>query len=141
MGATKKIEDYSGYGECNSIDKNIYVLHASQPSKNINNYTDLNIFRKKYKNYKLFFIITTRYYDISCLSMKKRFNWNKQNLTKTKNILEEILKSNEKTFIWNYETMLYFGNIYFDQLSNFVECKLDNKIYPEIIDGNFKYLK
>ena len=61
------------------------------------------------------------------------------NMLQSKLILSEIIKSNEKYFIWNYETMLYLNEVYFDLLYDFVEGI--NKHYPKLKDGNINYMK
>ena len=42
-------------------------------------------------------------------------------------------------FIWNYETMLYLNEAYFDLLYDFVGGI--NKHYPKLVDGNMNYMK
>ncbi len=91
----------------------------------------------------LYFIVTTRYAEFSNLSKKTRFKRSEKdinnNMLQSKLILSEIIKSNEKYFIWNYETMLYLNEVYFDLLYDFVEGI--NKHYSNVKDGNIKYIK
>lgn len=141
VGATKNINDWSGKGYCKSINPNIKILHRSQPFLNANQYCTLKQFQEEIPDMKLYFILTTRYHPFSALSKKKRFGRTEEdiinNLAKSKSILNEIIKSKENYFIWNYETMLYLNETYFDLLYNFVEGT--NKYYPKIQDGNLAY--
>ena len=143
VGATKNINDWNGHGYCKSLKPNIKILHRSQPSGNANRFTTLKQIKEECKEMDLYFILTTRYHECSNLSKVNRFKRSEKdiinNMEKSKSILSEIIKSNEKYFIWNYETMLYLNEIYFDLLYNFVEGI--NKHYPKIKDGNIKYLK
>ena len=142
LGATKNFNDWSGYGYCSSIRSDIKILHRSQPFEKVNQYFTLQQFKEEFKGMDLYFILTTRYIQFSNISKKNRFNrTNKDiinNLYKSKSILSEIIKSNEKYFIWNYETMLYLNEVYFDLLYKFIGGI--NKFYPKIKDGNIKYL-
>ena len=142
LGATKNINDWNGFGRCKSIVPNIEVLHRSQPSGPFK-YTTLKEFKNEYRGAKLYFILTTRYHEFSNLSKIRRFKRCKQdiefNMAHSKLILSEIIKSKEKYFIWNYETMLYLNENYFDILYDFLEVSKRN--YPKIKDGNIKYFK
>lgn len=148
LGATKNIDDWTGKGFCNSINKNIEILHRSQPSNKADEYFNLENFqklKKKYENCEIYFIITTRYHLISGLSKKKRFNRTNNeisdNLIESKKILGKIIKSKEKFFIWNYETMIYLKEHYFDLLFKFLKHNNEFFSYPKVKDGNFKYIK
>ena len=143
VGATNNINDWSGYGYCKSLKPNIKILHRSQPWGNANQYFTLKQFKEEFKEMDLYFILTTRYTQFSNLSKIKRFGRTKKdidnNMLQSKLILSEIIKSNEKYFIWNYETMLYLNEVYFDLLYDFVEGI--NKHYPKLKDGNINYMK
>ena len=143
LGATKNIDDWNGYGYCNSIKSDIKILHRSQPWGGRNKYFTLQQFNEEFKGMDLYFILTTRYQEFSNISKKSRFNSSDKdivnNLSQSKFILSEIIESNEKYFIWNYETMLYLNEVYFDLLYNFIGSSI--KHYPKCIDGNIKYIK
>jgi hypothetical protein len=143
VGATKNIDDWNGYGYCKSLKPNIKILHRSQPFQSENKYFTLKQFKEEFKGMELYFILTTRYHEFSNLSKKKRFNRSNKdidnNMSQSKLILSEIIKSNEKYIIWNYETMLYLNEVYFDLLYDFVEGI--NKHYPKVKDGNINYMK
>ena len=53
-----------------------------------------------------------------------------------KSIISDIVKSGEKYFIWNYETMVYLSDVYFNLLYDFLEIDSNNRKYPEVINGN-----
>lgn len=143
IGATKNVNDWKGYGYCNSILPNVRVLHRSIPYCISEKYSTLSDLKKEFSGYKLYFIVTTRYHIISNLSKRERFGKNneqiKNNLILSKQIVSEIIKSDEEYFIWNYETMLYLGRAYFDLLYKFL--KVNTTFYPLLKDGNLKYLK
>ena len=143
VGATTNIDDWNGHGYCNSLKPNIKILHRSQPSRKANNYCTLKQFKEEFKGMDLYFILTTRYHEFSNLSKIKRFKRTNEeivnNMAQSKLILSEIIKSNEKYIIWNYETMLHLNEVYFDLLYDFV--KGIKKYYPKIKDGNINYIK
>jgi hypothetical protein len=154
LGETKDMNEWGGYGFCKKqkIDENtinetndIIILHRSQPYLQHDKYCDLNEFKELFKDYELFFILCTRYHVISNHSKKHRFQRTEEELVDnydiSKKILTEITKK-ERFFIWNYETMLYLNESYFDLLYNFLEINTENRYYPtDIFDGNSKYIK
>ena len=147
---TKNINDWNGYGYCNNkgpISMNdIIIYHISQPSAAAKEYkwfTDLHRLKKMFKNYNLHFILCTRYHNISNISKAKKYKKPckklKKDLDRSRNILSEIILK-EKYFIWNYETMLYLKNIYFQTLYKFLDTK--STFFPNnLIDGNKPYIK
>ena len=141
VGATKNINDWNGYGYCKSIKPNIIILHRSQPWGNANQYLTLKQIKEEFKGMDLYFILTTRYHEYSNLSKIRRFGRTEEdinnNMLQSKSILSEIIRSNEKYFIWNYETMLYLNEVYFDLLYDYVGGV--NKHYPKVEDGNKNY--
>lgn len=141
LGITKTISDWNGHKVYPS-KKNPKIFHISLPSKMENIFKNLNDLKKMFPNRKLKFIICTRYSPIANISQKNRFNRSdkiiKNNNKISKQILTDIIKK-EQNFIWNYETMLYLENTYFDLLYDFLKSKII--YYPDnIIDGNIKYL-
>ena len=148
LGETKDMNEWGGYGFCKKNEpgnNDIIILHRSQPYLQHDKYCDLNEFKEMFKDYELFFILCTRYHMISNHSKKNRFQRTEEDLLDnydiSKKILGEITKT-EKFFIWNYETMLYLNESYFDLLYNFLEIKTENRYYPtDIFDGNIKYIK
>lgn len=144
LGATKNIDDWDGYGHCKSVNPNIKVLHRSQPYCYKDQYCNLKQFREEFKNMDLYFVLTTRYHAFSNISKSNRFNRTNEdimnNAKESRIILSEIIKSGEKYFIWNYETMLYLKEVYFDLLYKFIGS--NSKYYPQnVSDGNIKYVK
>lgn len=144
LGITKTLESWSGGGKITKGD--ITIFHKSQPATSADRYTELSQIYKKFPDHQYFFILTTRYYKISNSSKVNRFKRsNKQlidNLANSRRILKEIIKSGEKYFIWNYETMLFLEREYFDCLYDFLHIDQPLRQYPtNIKDGNEKYLK
>jgi|SaaInlStandDraft_6_1057023.scaffolds.fasta_scaffold01242_16 hypothetical protein len=124
-------------------NQEIILFHRTQPCNTVDYFTELDDLKKKYKNDDIYFIITTRYNIITNITNSNRFNrtdlQNQDNSKKCKKIIGDIIKK-EKYFIWNYETMLFLKEIYFEMLYNFLELELDY-IPNKIEDGNLKYIK
>lgn len=143
----KSLNEWNGRQFCNNKLPNkdekddIIILHRSQPFGN-ENYFTYNNFKRLFKGYEMNFIICTRYIEISNLSKKSRFNRTdneiNKSIIKSREIIKDICK-NEKYFIWNYETMNYLQELYFDMLYEFLNVKCN--YYPNnIFDGNKKYV-
>ena len=136
-------DDWDGYGfyEPNNQFK---FLHRSQPYLN-NNYSNYQELSSLFQNFECKYILCTR--DITCsnLSKQRRFNRTdsdlKHNYNTCKKIISEIISSGEPYFIWSYETMIYFGKIYFDLLYDFLEIQNSDRYYPEVINKNIEYFK
>ena len=149
-GISNKL-DWSGSGlSSDSIKEKIIInnqeiilFHKTQPCNTVDYFTELGDFKNKYKNDDIYFIITTRYNIITNITNSNRFNrtelQNQDNSKKCKEILGDIIKT-EKYFIWNYETMLFLKEVYFETLYKFLELDL-NYIPNKIEDGNLKYIK
>ena len=124
-------------------NQEIILFDRTQPCNTVDYYTELSEFKNKYKNDDIYFIITTRYNIFSNITNSNRFNrteqQNQDNSEKCKKIIRDIIKT-EKYFIWNYETMLFLKEIYFETLYKFLELDL-NYIPNKIKDGNLKYIK
>jgi len=148
LGAIKNIDDWTGRSYCKSLNPNVVILHRSQPTRTVNQYCSLKEFKEEIQQQfgpyaDIHFIITTRYHEFCNLSKIKRWQRTSEdianNMLESKLILSEIIKSNEKYMIWNYETMLYLNEVYFDVLYDFVGGI--NKYYPKVTDGNINYMK
>ena len=139
---------WNGRQFCNNLNpdetrnNDIVILHRSQPFCKRYQYFDYQEFKTMFKGYNLYFILTTRDPIITAISKKSRWNVDDETIksdnVKSSEILGTIME-NEKYFIWNYETMLYLKNVYFNQLYKFLN--VTSYFYPKVQDGNIKYIK
>jgi len=140
----KAYGDCDGYGMNGKVGDKIVCLHRSQPFGKDKRFFSLSEFESLFKGYDIYFIVTTRDGSISNRSKKKRFKHTikemKTHRAKSKKIIKEILESEHKSFIWNYETFMYLQKVYLNELYNFLGTK---KSFPlnDIKDANIKYLK
>ena len=138
-----RFNDWNGHGfyEPNNQFK---FLHRSQPYGK-NNYSNYRELSSLFQNFECKYILCTR--DISCSnsSTQRRFSRTdsdlKHNYNICKKIMSEIISSGEPYFIWSYETMIYFGKMYFDLLYDFLQIKNSDRYYPEVINKNIQYFK
>ena len=126
-----------------SLTDDTVVVHISQPFGKANNFLTLNNFRDWLSGYKLHFILTTRDKNIVKRSKNRRFGHRKAFFSSdeetSKAILTEIMKT-ERFIIWNYETMIYLNEAYFNQLHTFLG--VESAIYPQnLFDANGKHVK
>lgn len=128
-----------------SPNENITFLHRSQPyGVDGTAYSPYSELAQIFNEHECRYIICTR--DLTCSnnSKKQRRSRQKKDLetahVNCKSIISEIVNSNEKYFIWNYEAMVYLNDIYFNLLYDFLEIRIDARKYPEVVDGNRKYL-
>ena len=130
---------WTGYGFYEPSD-DIKFLHRSQPRGSPLQYSDYTELSKIFSGYDCKYIICTRDISFSNLSKNKRFKRTdpqlQHNQNTCKSIISDIVKSGEEYFIWNYETMVYLGDVYFDLLYDFLEIDNNNRKYPEVINGN-----
>jgi hypothetical protein len=99
--------------------------------------------KKWQKTYDARFIICTRDTTISQLSVASRFKRKAETIVdhqKTaKQIVAELLDSEEKCFIWSYETFMCLHENYLQELFKFL--KIESNYFPETLkDANVKYI-
>tara|TARA_R110002020_G_scaffold71472_3_gene184634 strand:+ start:1267 stop:1773 length:507 start_codon:yes stop_codon:yes gene_type:complete len=124
--------------------EDIKILHRSQPWGPPRRYTDYKGIAELFEGYETKYILCTRDRGFSDRSKQRRFGRSDSDLihnyeVSTK-ILCEIINSGEQFFIWNYETMISLGKVYFDLLYDFLAIDIDSRKYPAVINGNEKYL-
>ncbi len=133
----------SGYGFNGNIGDDLVILHLSQPFCRPAQFCNLAKFHDMFGDYELYFILTTRDLNIINKSKKERFGGSalelEEHLDISREILGEIIRK-EKYFIWNYETQIYLGAVYFELLYNFLQVK-SNFLPGDLYDANEKYLK
>lgn len=122
------------------------VVHFSFPLGTKPYFPDLREILQSYKDYDRKFILTTRDQNISMLSKYRRFRRRNsacvQHKHRSKQSIGNIIKSQEPYMIWNYETMLYLEDTYFDLLYDFLGLSPKKRSIPkEMYDGNKKYIK
>ena len=139
-------EEYNwpGYDLKGTIGDSKICLHRSQPFKNLNQFSPLRQFENEFAGYNLNFILTTR--DMSIVKYSKFLHdptLSHQKLSHdqktSRQIISDIIQSRHRSFIWNYETMIYLGDVYFRQLYSFLDSDSEF-IPPDLVDGNAKYL-
>ncbi|MEP4053043.1 MAG: hypothetical protein ABJN22_12440 [Litorimonas sp.] len=120
------------------------VLHRSLPYENPPNFPDVfKWVEEKEPNYELFFVMTTR--DITMSQLSRYERWKKPSDTAAKEserareIMVSVLKSDQKSFLWSYETFMFLKRDYLAQLYAFLDISSD--FLPELIDGNAKKVK
>jgi len=93
--------------------------------------------------YDAYFILCTRDSTIAALSVKKRFQRKPETITghqqKAKEIMEEVLRSEAKSFLWSYETFMFLKESYLQEVYSFLDLKSDY-LPSEIKDANPKYI-
>lgn len=142
-----------GFNCCNSghcDSNNDYVLpcrdtkhlvcHRSLPFYKNSKWPPIEKWRSIYDSY---FIICTRDITISKKSVARRFGRKPETMSEhlniARNLINEILRSEEKCFIWSYETFMYLKKDYFRTLIEFL--KLESDYFPDNIkDANAKYI-
>ena len=131
--------DWNGY-RFFEPSADIKFLHRSQPWGNARQYSDYGRFSEIFDGYECKYIVCTRDISFSNLSKQRRFGRKdgelKHNRNTCKSIISDIITSGEKYFIWNYETMVYLGRVYFDLLYDFLKIDNSSRKYPEVINGN-----
>ena len=133
---------FSGWSGCLFFEptKDIKFLHRSQPWAEARQYSDYEELSTLFNGYDCKYIICTRDITFSNLSKKRRFGRSTEDLKHNhhacKSILSDIISSGESYFIWNYESMVYLGKVYFDLLYDFLEIDKNNRKYPQVINGN-----
>jgi hypothetical protein len=143
VGKDAVYKQWSGYGMNGSLGDDLIILHLSQPFLTPPQFCNLAKFREWFSGYDLYFIVTTRDIDIVKKSKRHRFGRSKSaaniHQDHSREILEEILR-NEKSFIWNYETQVYLGKVYYQLLYDFLQVKTD--FFPtDLYNANKKYIK
>lgn len=146
--AMKLSNNWSGRAYCNNLEpdperkNDTIILHRSLPFFE-DSYLTRTEYKTLFKNYDIKYVITMRDISIVNTSKMRRFkrsaNTVKINYEKSKVILADIMRY-ERYFIWNYETMIYMGDIYFHELYKFLGT--DSTHIPNSVEnGNLKYLK
>ena len=144
VGACKNFEDWNGYGFNKKIGEDKLVLHRSipymRPKKWHDDPSEIEDILSVYEEIR--YVIVTRDLSASMLSRISRFEGNIESYEKdnvrASNFFKKIIK-NKNCFIWNYETMVSLGDVYFEKLYNWLLIK--SNFFPEVKDGNRKYLK
>ena len=95
------------------------------------------------KTYDARFIICTRDTTISQLSVASRFKRKAETIVDHQNkateIIAGLLKSEDKCFIWSYETFMCLRENYLQELFKFLN--IDSDYFPETLqDANVKYI-
>jgi len=120
------------------------LCHRSLPYGIPPRYPDIADWINKHRDdYELFFVITTRDITLSETSRIKRFPKNlgqvRRETKHAKMIISELLKSNNKCYIFSYETFMFLQIDYLRKLYEFLG--IDSTFIPELIDGNVRRIR
>jgi hypothetical protein len=135
--------DIDRYGDWNGgswSDHGLHkVYHRSLPYGIPPRFPDIiKLIAENEKDYDLYFILTTRDISISEISRFKRFSKPHDQLqlesAKAREIITDLLKSDQKCFIWSYETLMFLQQAYLNQLYHFLRVSTD--FSPKLVDGN-----
>jgi len=138
------VETYGQWNGVGWIDKGANkVCHRSLPFNIPPQYPDIEQWiSSNQESHDIFFVLTTR--DIT-LSEKSRINRFGKNLhqvglesIQAKNRILNLLNSEQKCFIFSYETFMYLELGYLKELYRFLGVESD--FIPKLIDGNKKSL-
>jgi len=123
--------------------ESLTLIHRSLPYHRPQKWVDLNDVIREYHDHERFFILTTRDQRITELSKVRRFGGNMKSAAedsiKAAKIITTVLKSQEKSLIWSYETFMLLGLDYLKILYNFIG--VSSKYIPKLRDANPNYLK
>lgn len=130
---------WNGTASCH--DDKHYVLHRSIPYGLPPIFYNVRDFLKNIPN--AHWVITVR--DIN-ISEKARHIWPKNEhqrqceSIRAREVIYEIMHRSNYYFLLSYETLMFLGNPYLNKLYNFLNIPVRNRFYPELRDGNKKYL-
>ena len=138
----QKYGDWKG-NKC-SDNGNCKVCHYSLPNGlNPPVFPDVSgLIASNTERFDIYFVLTTRDMTISELSRQRRFGKLPEQVAAesaaAREILANLLNSGQKCFIWSYETFVFLGDVYLQQLYAFLG--VDSDFAPLITDGNQKYI-
>lgn len=89
-------------------------------------------------DYDIHFVLTTRDITLSEISRVERFNKSFEQVRseslRAKEIMSQIIASEQKHLIWSYETFMFLGQPYLSELYRFLEVESDFEV--PLKDGN-----
>jgi nicotinamide riboside kinase len=139
--ALKKTCDAPRHNEAWELGSDYNIMHCSLPWGLDHQWLDIDGCIEKYTN--RYWILCTR--DTTCsASGDTQQRWTEDERQRFKNLVArdigKLLLSDEKTYIWSYETFMHLGGAYFQHLcKNFLDVKPQD--VGQLIDGNKKYFK
>jgi len=116
------------------------ILHCSLPYTKHRHWLDVETCRQRYPNRR--WILCTR--DATCsASSSIQSKWTPQERAENRNMasimMNSLLLSDERTYVWSYETFMLLGKPYFMDLCKFLDIETHG-IFT-LTDGNKKYMK
>lgn len=138
------IEKYGEWNGVGWVDNGRHkVCHRSLPFNIPPQYPDIARWISENElNYEIYFVITTRDITISEVSRVNRFSKSREQVKKesikAKGIIADLLNSEQKCFVFSYETFMFLELEYLQQLYRFIGIESD--FMPEISDGNRRRL-
>ena len=116
------------------------VIHKSLPEHLPPKFPDIiRIINEHQRNgYKVYIIICTRDITISQYSRVRKFlkpyAQTTEESERAKKIILEVIDQHSNHFIWSYESFMFLGKSYLNQLYQFLDLKSD--YVPKTTDGN-----
>lgn len=143
LGHCQEFGDWNGYGFNDKIGADKLVLHRSvpydRPKKFPTSAAELLEPFQGYDDVKI--VLTSRDRTISMSSKIRRFGGGisqaRLDLATARPLFAELLDRDD-VLVWNYETMVLFGQPYFNRLYRFLGVESDFR--PDVVDANNKYV-
>jgi len=115
------------------------VLHRSLPYGDPPRFPDVARWIADHEGqWDLYLVLTTRDRTLSHYSRMSRFPKSLRQVRseseEARAIMAEILGSGRKRFIWSYETFMFLGGAYLEELQRFLG--VDSTVLPHLVDGN-----
>lgn len=133
----RSFEEWNGTGW--SDRGNDKLCHRSLPFDIPPKFPDIREWiRENEKEYDLFFILTTR--DITLSEQSRYDRWKKPadqakaESRRAREIMTDVIHSGVNYFIWSYETFMFLGKDYLQELYAFLGVQSD--FFPGLRDGN-----
>lgn len=128
------------------IGSNYKVIHKSLPEHLPPVFVDLNeiILLNESQGYQVYLVICIRDITLSEYSRIKHFLKSKEQVknesNKAKEMILDIMDSHKtRYFLWSYETFVYLGPQYLQEVYQFLQ--IESSYSPTIIDGNRATIK
>ncbi len=143
IGHCQAFGDWDGYGFNDDIGADKLVLHRSVPYDRPRRFpTGAAHLLEPFQGYDdVRIILTSRDKTISTFSKIRRFEGGtklaRMDFATAHPLFTELLDRDD-VFVWNYETMVLFGQPYFNRLYRFLRVQSD--FCPDVVDANNSYV-
>lgn len=115
------------------------VWHESLPAGDVPAFPDIDRMIAEHRDgYEIVFVLATRDITISEGSRIERFSKPltqvREESRRARDIMQALMRSEWKTFVWSYETFMFLGIDYLKRLYDFLDVRSD--FIPPLVDGN-----